>query len=118
MVSRVENEFKASAYVHPRETQALTRDLVIDLMRKYRKAGVSVYELVGFLVSRAEKESKGFGKSAAAAEAAAPKKAKAMSKQDLKWQLQPYDVPEWIEWVDAQKIEAGVTGARRRWAGC
>lgn len=67
------------------------------------------------LVSRAEKESKGFGSRSPAPVEAAPKAAKAMSKQDLKWQLQPYDVPEWIEWVDAQKIEAGVTGAASVW---
>lgn len=64
-----------------------------------------------FPVLRAEKESKGFGARSPAPVEAAPKKAKAMSKQDLKWQLQPYDVPEWIQWVDAQKIEAGVSGA-------
>ena len=58
---------------------------------------------------RSEKDPKGFG-SVSQPEAKPPAKAEAASKEDMKWKLEPRDVPEWLEWVSAQKNAAGVTG--------
>jgi hypothetical protein len=58
---------------------------------------------------RSEKDPKGFG-SVGQPEAKPPAKVKAASKEDMKWKLEPRDVPEWLEWVDAQKKAAAVSG--------
>lgn len=49
-------------------------------------------------------DNKGFG-------AAKPiQQAKQVSNEDKKWQLEAYDIAEWIEWLDEQKKQAGVKG--------
>ena len=58
---------------------------------------------------RSEKDPKGFG-SRAAPEAKLPAKVKAASEEDRKWKLEPREVSEWLDWVNAQKQAAGVTG--------
>ena len=62
------------------------------------------------LYDRSDKDPKGFG-SISQPEAKPPAKVKAASKEDMKWKLEPRDVSEWLEWVDAQKRAAGAVGA-------
>ena len=61
-----------------------------------------------FSFNRGDKaEAKGFGAAPKASKAAASQ-AKRAPQADRKWQLQPYDVREWLQWMSSQQESAQV----------
>ena len=69
------------------------------------------------MLCRSEKDPTGFG-NRAAPEAKPPAKVKAASEEDRKWKLEPREVSEWLDWVNAQKQAAGVTGGLSGYDAC
>ena len=65
-----------------------------------------------FCINRGDKsEAKGFGAASKAAKPA-PLQVKRAPQGDRKWQLQPYDVREWLQWMAAQQELAQVKAGR------
>jgi len=56
-------------------------------------------------------EGKGFGAAKAKLAKPPPSAVKQAPKADRRWQLEPYDVPEWLQWIaeqqEAAKVKAG-----------